>query len=141
MRVRPHRLSRPHRFSMADLTEAQMDAVTHVDGPMLTLAGPGSGKTRVVTHRIAHLLDGGIPDDRIVALTFTNKAAQEMRERLETLVPGRRVFLGTFHRFCAGLLRRYASMVGLRENYSIYDVGDQKLAMKRAFTRIRASRE
>ena len=117
---------------MADLTDAQMDAVTHVDGPMLTLAGPGSGKTRVVTHRIAHLLRCDVPDHQIVALTFTNKAAQEMRERLEHLVPGRRVFLGTFHRFCAGLLRRYASAVGLRENYSIYDVGDQKLAMKRA---------
>ncbi|MEO1616520.1 MAG: UvrD-helicase domain-containing protein [Planctomycetota bacterium] len=116
----------------ASLTAPQLDAVQHVDGPMLMLAGPGSGKTRVVTHRIANLLCDGIPDWQIAALTFTNKAADEMRNRVETLVPGQKVWMGTFHRFCAQLLRRYASMVGLSENYSIYDTADSKQAMKRA---------
>ncbi|MDM4014416.1 ATP-dependent helicase [Roseiconus lacunae] len=114
------------------LTPEQQSAVVHIDGPMLTLAGPGSGKTRVVTHRIAHLLEHGIPEWQIAALTFTNKAADEMRARVDALVPGKQVWMGTFHRFCAQLLRRYASMVGLQENYSIYDTSDSKQAMKRA---------
>lgn len=103
---------------------------------MLTLAGPGSGKTRVVTHRIAHLLSKGVPPHQIVALTFTNKAAAEMRLRLERVIPpaagSGSVWMGTFHRFCAFQLRRHASLVGLSENYSIYDMPDQKQAMKRA---------
>ncbi|KAA5539929.1 AAA family ATPase [Roseiconus nitratireducens] len=115
-----------------ELTPPQRDAVCHVDGPMLILAGPGSGKTRVVTHRIAYLLQHGIPEWQIAALTFTNKAADEMRLRVDALAPGRQVWMGTFHRFCAQLLRRYASMVGLQENYSIYDTSDSKQAMKRA---------
>src|SRR5207247_1697420 len=94
------------------LTSAQLAAVTHVDGPLLMLAGPGSGKTRVITHRIAHLLSQGIPARQILALTFTNKAADEMRRRLERLAPGQPVWVGTFHRFCARLLRQYASLVG-----------------------------
>ncbi|MEM9825775.1 MAG: UvrD-helicase domain-containing protein [Planctomycetota bacterium] len=118
------------------LTEAQCAAVRHIDGPMLTLAGPGSGKTRVVTHRIAHLIAQGIPPHQILALTFTNKAADEMRRRLETLVPpemgGKKVWMGTFHRFCAHQLRRLAPMVGLGENYSIYDMSDAKATLKRA---------
>lgn len=115
-----------------DLTAAQQQAASHIDGPLLILAGPGSGKTRVVTHRIAHLLDTGIPAWQIAALTFTNKAADEMRARVERLAPGQPVWMGTFHRFCAQMLRRYASMVGLSENYSIYDMSDSKKAMKRA---------
>ena len=115
-----------------DLTGPQREAAAHIDGPLLILAGPGSGKTRVVTHRIAHLLESGVPAWQIAALTFTNKAADEMRNRVETLAPGQPVWMGTFHRFCAQLLRRYASMVGLSENYSIYDTADAKKAMKRA---------
>lgn len=115
-----------------NLTEAQKEAVAHVDGPMLILAGPGSGKTRVVTHRIANMLNHGIPAWQIAALTFTNKAADEMRMRVGALAPDQPVWMGTFHRFCAQLLRRYASMVGLSENYSIYDTSDSKQAMKRA---------
>ena len=115
-----------------NLTDAQRDAVTHFDGPLLILAGPGSGKTRVVTHRIGYMLSQGIPDWQIAALTFTNKAADEMRLRVEKLSPTQNVWMGTFHRFCAQLLRRYASMVGLSENYSIYDTADAKQAMKRA---------
>ena len=115
-----------------DLTDPQADAVRHIDGPLLILAGPGSGKTRVVTHRIANMLSLGVPSWQIAALTFTNKAADEMRQRVEKLAPGHGVWMGTFHRFCAQLLRRYAGMVGLKENYSIYDTSDAKQAMKRA---------
>lgn len=114
------------------LTEPQTEAVSHIDGPMLILAGPGSGKTRVVTHRIANLLNHGIPPWQIAALTFTNKAADEMRARVDRLAPGQSVWMGTFHRFCAQLLRRHAAMVGLSENYSILDTSDSKQAMKRA---------
>ena len=106
------------------LTDAQRQAVTHVDGPLLILAGPGSGKTRVITHRIAYLLAQGVPAWQIVALTFTNKAADEMKRRLAALAPGERVWVSTFHRFCGKLLRQYASHIGLGENYSIYDTGD-----------------
>lgn len=115
-----------------NLTEPQSEAVRHIDGPLLILAGPGSGKTRVVTHRIANLLDHGIPPWQIAALTFTNKAADEMRARVDRLAPGQSVWMGTFHRFCAQLLRRHAAMVGLSENYSILDTSDAKQAMKRA---------
>ncbi|MCG8649674.1 MAG: UvrD-helicase domain-containing protein, partial [Pirellulales bacterium] len=117
---------------LQDLTVAQRDAVKHIDGPLLILAGPGSGKTRVVTHRIAHMLASGVQAWQVAALTFTNKAAEEMRMRVEALAPGQPVWMGTFHRFCAQHLRRYASMVGLSENYSIYDTADAKQAMKRA---------
>ena len=108
------------------LNDAQREAVTHIDGPMLVLAGPGSGKTRVVTHRVAWLLQHGVRDYQIAALTFTNKAADEMKTRLQTLAPGSRVWIGTFHRFCAYLLRYYASYVGLQENYAIYDTDESK---------------
>jgi DNA helicase II / ATP-dependent DNA helicase PcrA len=114
------------------LTEPQRQAVEHIDGPLLMLAGPGSGKTRVVTHRIVNLLRHGIPAWQIVALTFTNKAADEMRMRVQALAPGQPVQMGTFHRFCARLLRRYAPQVGLNENYSIYDAADSRQAIKRA---------
>jgi DNA helicase-2/ATP-dependent DNA helicase PcrA len=112
------------------LTPAQREAVQHVDGPLLMLAGPGSGKTRVVTHRIAFLLQQGIPARQSLALTFTNKAADEMRLRLERLAPRQPVWMGTFHRFCARLLRHHAEMVGLSENYSIYDTDDSQKLLK-----------
>ena len=117
---------------LAPLTAPQREAVTHVEGPLLILAGPGSGKTRVVTHRIAYLLRRGIPARSIVALTFTNKAADEMKSRLASLAPQQHVWMGTFHRFCARLLRQYASLVGLAENYSIYDVADSREILKGA---------
>ena len=91
---------------------------------MLVLAGPGSGKTRVVTHRIAHLIARGIPARQIVALSFTNKAADEMRRRVTELVGPQAVEMGTFHRFAARLLRRHASLVGLTSDYSILDPDD-----------------
>jgi DNA helicase-2/ATP-dependent DNA helicase PcrA len=114
------------------LTPAQREAVLHVEGPLLVLAGPGSGKTRVITHRIAYLLSQGIPDSQILALTFTNKAAEEMRARVERLAYGQRVWVSTFHRFCARLLRKYARLVGLQENYTIYDADDALRALRHA---------
>ncbi len=92
------------RRELESLTQAQREAVEHKEGPLLILAGPGSGKTRVVTHRIAHLIDEGISPREILALTFTNKAADEMKHRVARLVPGAFVWIGTFHRFCARLL-------------------------------------
>jgi DNA helicase-2/ATP-dependent DNA helicase PcrA len=118
------------------LTAAQREAVQHVDGPMLILAGPGSGKTRVVTHRIAHLLGEGVAASQIVALTFTNKAAEEMRSRVEALAPGKHVWLSTFHRFCARLLREHAACVGLEPNFTIYDVADSRRALKQTLEAI-----
>ena len=114
------------------LTAPQREAVEHIEGPLLILAGPGSGKTRVVTHRIAHLLHHGIPPRQILALTFTNKAAEEMKSRLTLLAPGEAVWMGTFHRFCARLLRQYAPLVGLAENYTIYDTDDSTAMLRRA---------
>ena len=113
------------------LTPAQREAVQHITGPLLILAGPGSGKTRVVTHRIGYLLHQGIPAEQILALTFTNKAAEEMRSRVERLAPNQSVWVGTYHRFCARLLRSYAALVGLQENYTIYDAQDSARALRR----------
>ena len=122
---------------LSDLTEPQRQAVTHVDGPLLVLAGPGSGKTRVITRRMAHLVSLGIPAWNILALTFTNKAAGEMRRRVESLlppdVPGRRgLVVSTFHAFSAMVLRRNAEAAGLREGFAIFDSADQRDVMKQA---------
>ncbi len=116
---------------LSGLTPAQREAVTHVDGPLLILAGPGSGKTRVVTHRIAYLLRRGIPGGQILGLTFTNKAAAEMASRVEQLAPGARVWLGTFHRFAVQLLRRHGCHVGLQANFTIYDKEDSLRGLRR----------
>ncbi|MBI3836554.1 MAG: UvrD-helicase domain-containing protein [Planctomycetia bacterium] len=113
------------------LTPAQREAVEHLEGPLLILAGPGSGKTRVITHRIANLLRHGVPARAILALTFTNKAADEMRARLERLAPGEPVWMSTFHRFCSRLLRQYGPLVGLRENFTIYDSSDSRNVLRR----------
>lgn len=121
---------------LEDLTDAQREAVLHVEGPLLILAGPGSGKTRVVTHRVAWLLSRGIPGRQILALTFTNKAADEMRTRVARLASEESVWLGTFHRFCARLLRKYAPFVGLQENYTIYDVEDSTRALRRVLAKL-----
>jgi DNA helicase-2/ATP-dependent DNA helicase PcrA len=116
---------------LVNLTQPQRDAVTHRDGPLLVLAGPGSGKTRVITHRIAHLIESGVPASQILALTFTNKAASEMQRRVAELAPGSRVWLSTFHRFGAMILRRYAEQVGLQPNFTIYDTSDARQTIKR----------
>ncbi|MCS7167253.1 MAG: UvrD-helicase domain-containing protein [Gemmatales bacterium] len=115
---------------LADLTAAQRQAVTHVDGPLLVVAGPGSGKTRVITRRIVHLLASGIKPWQILAITFTNKAAQEMRNRIEQLVPGSGVWIGTFHSFAARVLRQYADRLGLDRQFTIYDQEDRKEVLR-----------
>ncbi len=107
------------------LTDAQHQAVEHFEGPLLVLAGPGSGKTRVITHRIVRLLQRGVQPDQILALTFTNKAAREMGTRVERLLGGKRVRVSTFHRFCSRILRRWPEHVGLKDNFTILDHGDQ----------------
>ncbi|MGI9456060.1 MAG: ATP-dependent helicase, partial [Aeoliella sp.] len=117
--------------SLDQLNDAQREAVQHVEGPLLILAGPGSGKTRVVTHRIAHLLDHGASSRQILALTFTNKAATEMRNRVEALAPGEPVWVSTFHRFGARLLREYGELIGLAPHFTIYDTSDSKQVIKR----------
>ena len=119
-------------LSLDNLNAAQRLAATHVEGPLLVLAGPGSGKTRVVTHRIAHLVSQGIPPQNIVALSFTNKAADEMRRRVAEMVGPRPIEMGTFHRFAARLLRRHARLVGLTSDYSILDPDDAGSMLKRA---------
>jgi DNA helicase-2/ATP-dependent DNA helicase PcrA len=128
-------------ISLNGLTDAQREAVTHLDGPLLILAGPGSGKTRVVTHRVAWLLEQGIPGQQILALTFTNKAADEMSRRIERLTGDPTVWVGTFHRFCARLLRKYAPLVGLQENYTIYDTDDSLQALRQALGRLKIDAE
>ena len=119
------------------LTDDQRSAVAHVDGPLLVLAGPGSGKTRVITRRVARLVALGIPAWQVLALTFTNKAAGEMKRRVEEMVPanvpGRRgLVVSTFHAFCAMFLRRHAVECGVDPDFVIYDADDQRSAMKSA---------
>ena len=121
------------------LTDPQLEAAAHVDGPALVLAGPGSGKTRVITRRVAWLLHQGIPAWQVLALTFTNKAAGEMRERIDALLPStmtnrRGLFVATFHAFCARQMRNHAQLVGLDSGFSIYDTSDQRSAMKEALS-------
>jgi len=116
--------------NLSELTPSQQQAVDHKEGPLLVLAGPGSGKTRVITHRIARLVSEGVSPYEILAITFTNKAAREMAERVEALLPGANLRISTFHRFCAQLLRRHARAVGLEQNYTILDTTDQRRLLK-----------
>ncbi len=114
------------------LNPAQLHAVEVPRGALLILAGPGSGKTRVIAHRIAHLVGEGIAPWRIVAVTFTNKAAREMRERVELLLgdSARDVTMGTFHSICARILRRDGTAIGLSPDFAIYDTDDQMAVVK-----------
>ena len=115
-----------------DLTAAQAEAVSHGDGPLLILAGAGSGKTRVITRRVAYLLQQGVRAGNILAITFTNKAAGEMRQRVEQLVPGNRVWVSTFHSFGARILRQYADRLNFDRNFTIYDMDDRARIVKDA---------
>ncbi len=117
---------------LADLTDAQREAVTHGEGPLLILAGAGSGKTRVITRRVAYLLQQGVRPGNILAITFTNKAAGEMRQRVERLVPGNRVWVSTFHSLGARLLRQYADRLNIDRNFTIYDTDDRARLVKDA---------
>lgn len=118
-----------------DLNPEQREAVVQTDGPLLILAGAGSGKTRVIAFRIAHLVGSGLAsEEQVLAVTFTNKAAEEMRERVAKLLgsDGRRLWVSTFHSLCARLLRREAPAIGLSRDFVIYDSSDQVTAVKQA---------
>lgn len=118
---------------MAELNDIQQQACEYVDGPLLILAGAGSGKTRVITHRVAYLMNHeGVNPLNILAITFTNKAAKEMRERVDVIAPdgADRVWVSTFHSLCVRILRRYADKIGYGKNFDIYDSDDQKSTVK-----------
>jgi DNA helicase-2/ATP-dependent DNA helicase PcrA len=119
------------------LNPEQLAAVEHTGGPLVVFAGAGSGKTRVITHRVAHLIEAHhVPPYRVLAVTFTNKAARELRERLEKLTPGQAgsLWVGTFHAVCARLLRAHAAQIGLRKDFVIYDDADQKAMLSRVIS-------
>ena len=123
----------PHEELLAGLNPAQREAVLHVDGPLLVVAGAGSGKTRVLTHRVAHLIRAhGVKPNEILAITFTNKAATEMRERLERILgrTSRAIWILTFHAACGRILRREAERLGYRSSFTIYDQADQVRLVK-----------
>jgi DNA helicase-2/ATP-dependent DNA helicase PcrA len=117
---------------LGDLNEPQRRAVTHRDGPLLVIAGPGSGKTRVITRRAAYLVRGGVPARNILAITFTNKAANEMRRRIEALGVSRGMWMYTFHALCARLLHEFGTLAGLAPGFSIYDETDSLRVIREA---------
>ncbi len=119
------------------LNPAQRKAASVTAGPVLILAGAGSGKTRTLTHRLAHLIDQGVPPWRILAVTFTNKAAQEMKERVRALVgpSASQIWMGTFHSVCGRILRQEAGSIGLDSSFTIYDTDDSKTLMRRIYRR------
>lgn len=121
-----------------ELNTDQLQAVEHTQGPLLILAGAGSGKTRALTYKAAYLLDKqGISPENLLLMTFTNKAAHEMQERLRNLVGYRLPFAGTFHSFCAKLLRRYGQALGIGNDFVIYDTQDQLQVIKQIYKRLR----
>jgi DNA helicase II / ATP-dependent DNA helicase PcrA len=128
------------------LNERQREAVLETEGPMLVLAGAGTGKTRVITYRVAHLIELGVPAGAILAVTFTNKAAAVMKDRIVDLLratgrDGSDLWVSTFHSFCARLLRRESRHLGLPRDFAIYDDDDQTSAVKRALAQLNLSAE
>jgi DNA helicase-2/ATP-dependent DNA helicase PcrA len=121
-----------HDTLSQQLTASQRKAVFHVEGPLLVIAGPGSGKTRVITYRIAALIDSGVLPRNICAITFTNKAADEMRQRAIALGASAGAHISTFHSLCVRILRQYADNAGINSNFSIYDESDQARCIKQA---------
>ncbi len=111
---------------LEQLTEPQREAVKHTDGPLLVLAGAGSGKTRVITRRAAYIALTVARPEQVLAITFTNKASGEMRDRIRALGIGGRMLVCTFHSLCARLLREFADIVGLQPNFSIFDQSDSR---------------
>src|SRR6476660_10261167 len=115
------------------LNEKQKEAVLYLNGPLMIVAGAGSGKTKVLTTRIAHLMANGVDSFHILALTFTNKAAKEMRERVEKILgnnEARNLYIGTFHSVFARILRSEANKIGYPTNFTIYDTDDAKSVVK-----------
>jgi DNA helicase-2/ATP-dependent DNA helicase PcrA len=120
-------------FLSSHLNQSQLDAVLYNEGPSLVIAGAGSGKTRVLTYKIACLLDNGLPAESILALTFTNKAAREMKERIAMMVgwkTSRRLWMGTFHSVFSRILRAEAESLGFTSQFTIYDTSDSKSLVK-----------
>ena len=118
---------------LQSLNPVQKEAASCTEGPLLILAGAGSGKTRVLTHRIAYLIEEkGVNPWNIMAITFTNKAAQEMRERVDQIVGfgSESIWVSTFHSSCVRMLRRYIDRLGYDNNFTIYDTDDQKTLMR-----------
>ena len=131
-------------FRLSDLNEAQRAAVTSTEGPLLILAGAGTDKTRVITMRVAYLIERGADPAQILAVTFTNKAATEMRERLARIVPreaAKKVTMSTFHALCLRILRAGIDRLGYKNNFPIYDEGDQLGLIKKIITRTAARDE
>ena len=115
------------------LNEPQREAATHIKGPLMIVAGAGSGKTKVLTTRIAHLMANGVDSFNILALTFTNKAAAEMKERVEKILgntEARNLYIGTFHSVFARILRAEAPRIGYPNNFTIYDTDDSRSVIK-----------
>lgn len=120
-----------NRDYLDTLNEMQIDAATHMEGPCLVMAGAGSGKTKVLTSRIAYLIESGIKDYNILAITFTNKAAKEMRERVSNIIDASRAFIGTFHSFGLKVIRENPEACGLTKNFTIIDSDDQVSIIKK----------
>lgn len=126
-------MATPDYNYLENLNPQQRAAVEYIDGPQLVIAGAGSGKTRVLTYKLVHLIRSGIQPERIMALTFTNKAAREMQSRIEGMLDGRnahKVWSGTFHSVFLRILRRHADRIGFRSNFTIYDTADTKNLLK-----------
>ena len=133
-------------MNLAELNRPQREAVSTLTGPLLVLAGAGTGKTRVITYRIAELIRSGITPHRILAVTFTNKAAREMRERAQKLLGRRKKEIkppeiSTFHSLCVRVLRRHAKLLGYPEEFTIYDRGDQETLARNALRDVRVGHE
>ena len=119
-------------MDLSNLNNEQKKAVQHIDGPLLILAGAGSGKTTTMTHRIAYMIEQGVEPYQIMAVTFTNKAAGEMRERISRLVPSTRgMWMMTFHAMCLRMLRYQCEVLGYKSGFTVYDETDRKSLIKR----------
>ncbi len=118
-------------MDLTTLNKQQLEATTLTEGPVIVIAGAGSGKTRVLTTRIAYLIEQGIPDDNILAITFTNKAAKEMQERVHQLVGEKNVWISTFHSMCVRILRKNANLIGYDRGFNILDDSDQLSVVKK----------
>jgi len=131
-------------FSYSLLNDQQREAVKQIHGPVLILAGAGTGKTRVITMRITNMVESGIPAENILSVTFTNKAANEMRERIAGMLPpakAKAVTMGTFHAFCVRLLRQHAEKLGYKNNFAIYSQSEQQGLVKKILARLLTKEE